>query len=67
MRRLRRLRRRPLSRAEKVGAASLGGALALVAVGVVAGLILDRLISFDDSLDAGGEWDEGGGVRTRWY
>jgi hypothetical protein len=24
------------------------------------------LLSFDDALDAGGEWDEGGGVFTRW-
>ena len=26
----------------------------------------DRLLNFDDTLDTGGEWDEGGGVSTRW-
>ena len=36
------------------------------AVGVIAGVILDRMLDFDDVLDAGGEWDEGGGVYTRW-
>ena len=35
-------------------------------VQMVAGLLLDRLLDFDDALDAGGEWDEGGGVSTRW-
>ncbi len=49
--------RRRLTRNEKVGVAS---------VGVVAGLVIDRLLDFDDALDAGGEWDEGGGVYTRW-
>ena len=49
--------RRRLTRNEKVGVA---------AVGVVAGILLDRLLDFDDALDAGGEWDEGGGVFTRW-
>jgi hypothetical protein len=29
-------------------------------------MIIDRLLSFDHALDAGGEWDEGGGVFTRW-
>jgi len=24
------------------------------------------MLDFDDILDAGGEWDEGGGVHTRW-
>ena len=33
---------------------------------VVAGLIVDRLLECDDALDAGGEWDEGGGAYTRW-
>ena len=55
--------RRRLTRNQKVGAASLA---TIVAVGVVAGLLLDRLLDFDDALDAGGEWDEGGGVFTRW-
>lgn len=64
-------RRRPdgrrLSRAQKAG---LGGLVALVgvaAIGLVAGLLIDRLLDFDDALDAGGEWDEGGGVATRWF
>ena len=30
-------------------------------------LLLNRLLDFSDALDAGGEWDEGGGVETRWY
>ena len=55
-----------LTRNQKVGAASLATIVAVAAVGVVAGLLLDRLLDFDDALDAGGEWDEGGGVYTRW-
>jgi len=58
--------RRRLTRNQKVGAASLASIVAVAAVGVVAGLLLDRLLDFDDALDAGGEWDEGGGVYTRW-
>ena len=58
--------RRRLTRNEKVGVASLVSLLGVVAVGVIAGVILDRLLDFDDALDAGGEWDEGGGVFTRW-
>ena len=58
--------RRRLTRSQKIG---LGGVLTLIgvaAVGVIAGVVLDRLLDFDDAFDAGGEWDEGGGVRTRW-
>lgn len=58
--------RRRLTRNEKVGVASLATIVAVGALGVVAGLLLDRLLDFDDALDAGGEWDEGGGVYTRW-
>ncbi|WP_298743009.1 hypothetical protein [uncultured Brevundimonas sp.] len=58
--------RRRLTRNEKVGVASLVSLVAVAAVGVVAGILLDRLLNFDDALDAGGEWDEGGGVFTRW-
>ena len=58
--------RRRLTRNQKVGAASLATIVAVSALGVVAGLLLDRLLDFDDALDAGGEWDEGGGVYTRW-
>lgn len=58
--------RRRLTRNQKVGAASLVTIFAVAAVGVAAGLLLDRLLDFDDALDAGGEWDEGGGVYTRW-
>jgi len=58
--------RRRLTRNEKVGVASVATLLAVAAVGVVAGLVIDRLLDFDDALDAGGEWDEGGGVYTRW-
>ena len=58
--------RRRMTRNEKVGVASVATLLGMAAVGVVAGLLLDRLLSFDDALDAGGEWDEGGGVHTRW-
>ena len=46
--------------------ASLVSLVAVAAVGVVAGILLDRLLDFDDALDAGGEWDEGGGVFTRF-
>ncbi|WP_313102372.1 hypothetical protein [Brevundimonas sp.] len=58
--------RRRMTRNQKVGVASLATIVAVAAVGVVAGLLLDRLLDFDDALDAGGEWDEGGGVYTRW-
>ncbi|MBI2262539.1 MAG: hypothetical protein HYU62_12850 [Caulobacterales bacterium] len=58
--------RRRLTRNEKVGVASVIALLGVAAVGVVAGVLLDRLLDFDDVLDAGGEWDEGGGVFTRW-
>jgi hypothetical protein len=58
--------RRRLTRNEKVGIGSLAVLLGVAVVGVVAGVLLDRLLDFDDVLDAGGEWDEGGGVHTRW-
>ena len=58
--------RRRLTRNEKVGVASIVSLLGVAAVGVVAGILLDRLLDFDDALDAGGEWDEGGGVFTRF-
>ena len=58
--------RRRLTRNEKVGVASLITLVGVAAVGVVAGILLDRLLDFDDALDAGGEWDEGGGVFTRF-
>lgn len=58
--------RRRLTRNEKVGVASVITLVGVAALGVVAGVLLDRLLDFDDALDAGGEWDEGGGVFTRW-
>ncbi|WP_332659107.1 hypothetical protein [Brevundimonas sp.] len=58
--------RRRLTRNEKVGVASVATLIGVAAMGVIAGVILDRLLDFDDALDAGGEWDEGGGVSTRW-
>jgi hypothetical protein len=58
--------RRRLTRSEKVGIGSIAVLLGVAAVGVIAGVILDRMLDFDDVLDAGGEWDEGGGVYTRW-
>lgn len=58
--------RRRLTRNEKVGVASLATIVGVAAIGVIAGVLLDRLLDFDDALDAGGEWDEGGGVSTRW-
>ncbi|MFN4288126.1 MAG: hypothetical protein ACK4E3_06485 [Brevundimonas sp.] len=58
---------RRLTRAQKVGLGGLATLAAVTALGVVAGVLLNRLISFDEVIDAGGEWDEGGGVRTRWY
>lgn len=58
--------RRRLTRNEKIGIGSLAVLLGVTAVGVVAGMMLDRLLNFDDAFDAGGEWDEGGGVHTRW-
>lgn len=58
--------RRRLTRGEKVGVASIATLIGVAAVGVIAGVIIDRLLDFDDTLDTGGEWDEGGGVFTRW-
>jgi hypothetical protein len=58
--------RRRLTRNEKVGVASVVTVIGVAAIGVIAGILLDRLLDFDDALDAGGEWDEGGGVFTRW-
>ena len=59
--------RRRLTRSEKIGVGSLGAVLGIAVVGLIAGLIIDRLLDFDDALDTGGEWDEGGGVASRWY
>ncbi|MGZ9115107.1 MAG: hypothetical protein ACXW3K_10835 [Brevundimonas sp.] len=58
--------RRRLTRNEMVGVASVATLIGVAVLGVIAGVILDRLLDFDDALDAGGEWDEGGGVSTRW-
>ena len=58
--------RRRLTRNEKVGVDSVATLIGVAALGVIAGVILDRLLDFDDALDAGREWDEGGGVFTRW-
>ena len=58
--------RRRLTRSEKIGIGSVATLIGVAALGVVAGVLLDRLLDFDDALDAGGEWDEGGGVGTRW-
>ncbi|WP_298124323.1 hypothetical protein [Brevundimonas sp.] len=60
------LGRRRLTRNEKVGVAGLATLVGVAVVGLIAGIIIDRLLDFDDALDAGGEWDEGGGVFTRW-
>lgn len=58
--------RRRLTRSEKIGIGSLGAVVGIALVGLIAGLVIDRLLDFDNALDAGGEWDEGGGVKTRW-
>lgn len=58
--------RRRLTRNEKLGIGSLAVLLGVAAAGVIAGVLIDRLLDFDDILDTGGEWDEGGGVHTRW-
>jgi hypothetical protein len=58
--------RRRLTRSEQLGIGGVVTLLAVGALGVIAGVLLDRLLDFDDALDAGGEWDEGGGVSTRW-
>lgn len=58
--------RRRLTRSQKVCVAGVATLAGVALLGVVAGLLLDRLLDFDDALDAGGEWDEGGGVFTRW-
>jgi hypothetical protein len=58
--------RRRLTRNEKIGIGSLATLVGVAAIGLIAGVLLDRLLDFDDALDAGGEWDEGGGVASRW-
>jgi len=60
-------KRRKLSRMQKAGIGSAATVMGLLAIGVVAGILIDRLIDMSDVFDAGGEWDEGGGVHTRWY
>jgi len=55
-----------LSPAQKLGLGSAATLVAVAGLGMIAGILLDRLLNFDDALDAGGEWDEGGGVFTRW-
>ena len=62
-----RMRRRKLTRMQKAGIGSAVTFVGLLAIGVVAGILIDRLLDFGDTLDTGGEWDEGGGVHTRWY
>lgn len=56
-----------MSLAQKAGIGSAVTVVGLLAIGVVAGILIDRLIDMSDIMDAGGEWDEGGGVHTRWY
>ncbi|MFN3816683.1 hypothetical protein [Brevundimonas sp.] len=58
--------RTPLTGAQKIGIGSAATLLAVAGLGLIAGVVLDRLLNFDDAFDAGGEWDEGGGVFTRW-
>lgn len=58
--------RRRLTRSEKIGIGSVATLVGVAAIGIIAGVLLDRLLVFDAALDAGGEWDEGGGVSTRW-
>lgn len=58
--------RRRLTRSEKVGIGSVATLVGVAVLGLVVGVLIDRLMDFDDALDAGGEWDEGGGVSTRW-
>jgi hypothetical protein len=58
--------RRRLTRSQRIGVGGVATLLAVAAVSVVAGILIDRLLDFDDAMDAGGEWDEGGGVSTRW-
>ena len=58
--------RRRLTRSEKIGIGSVATLVGVAVIGLIAGVLLDRLLDFDDALDAGGEWDEGGGVASRW-
>lgn len=58
--------RRRLTRSEKVGIGSVVTLVGVGLLGLAAGLLLDRMLNFDSALDVGGEWDEGGGVDTRW-
>lgn len=63
---VRRAERTPMTAAQKLGLGSAATLIAVAGLGMIAGVLLDRLLNFDDALDAGGEWDEGGGVFTRW-
>ena len=58
--------RRRMTRAQKVGVASAATLVGVAAIGIVAGLLLDRLLDFDGALDAGGSWDLDGSTHTRW-
>ncbi len=66
--------RREMTRGEKFGLTGLAALAAVAVVGVLAGIVIDRLLDFDEALDPGGEWDPDGEwgagnwdeVRTRW-
>ena len=58
--------RRRLSPNGQVRVASLISLVGVAAVGVVAGIVLVRLLQFDDALGGRGAWEGGGGVFTRW-
>ncbi|RZJ45407.1 MAG: hypothetical protein EON87_07540 [Brevundimonas sp.] len=59
--------RRRLTRSQRLGVGGLATLAGVAVLGIVAGVLLDRLLDFDDALDTGGEWDEGGGVSSRWW
>jgi hypothetical protein len=58
--------RRRLTRSEKIGIGSVATLIGVAALGVIAGV--ERIVEIQQPVqdDAGGEWDEGGGVETRW-
>jgi hypothetical protein len=58
--------RRALTTKQKVGVGGLITLVAFTAMGVVAGVLLNRLIDFDEALDPSGAWDDDSGARQPW-
>lgn len=57
---------RHLTRAGKIGLGSGAGLLVVGLLGLAAGLLIQRLIQFDEAMDAGGDWQDDD-FTQRWF